>query len=269
MYADKDPRVKCISINNCGANQARKRGVLEAIGDYIIFVDSDDTIAANTLTNMMSIMLRNPRVDVVVAHMEDQYKEVIGYNHLLDLLNGSCKVEMCFKMYKAGILKENFIDIPRSLIYGEDLLQNINIARYISLAVYCNFKYYNYRMVETSVCHTFTFSQEYENRYYDFLDMYLFDPSFIGKISSDLKSEIQLAYYRCRLNGLKNVLLFSANYNFYDGSFLRLKSELKLYASKLNADEKIFLYSPPILCTLFLKCYYSFNKIMKKLNFYR
>ena len=46
-YVAKDCRVKVHHIINVGANNARFKGVCEAKGKYVIFIDSDDTISIN------------------------------------------------------------------------------------------------------------------------------------------------------------------------------------------------------------------------------
>lgn len=48
-YKDKYSNIKVINQQNQGLSMARNNGVLEAIGDYILFVDSDDYIEVNLL----------------------------------------------------------------------------------------------------------------------------------------------------------------------------------------------------------------------------
>ena len=43
-YAQKDERIKYITQNNSGLGKTRNRGVEEASGKYLLFVDSDDYI---------------------------------------------------------------------------------------------------------------------------------------------------------------------------------------------------------------------------------
>ena len=43
-YALRDPRVRRFSQSNAGPASARNRGLKEMIGDYVLFVDSDDWI---------------------------------------------------------------------------------------------------------------------------------------------------------------------------------------------------------------------------------
>ena len=43
--------IKYIKQNNSGVSVARNRGIKNAMGKYIFFVDADDTIDKNVLTN--------------------------------------------------------------------------------------------------------------------------------------------------------------------------------------------------------------------------
>ena len=46
-YAQKDNRIKIIEQKNQGAGAARNRGMSEAKGDYLYFLDSDDFLELN------------------------------------------------------------------------------------------------------------------------------------------------------------------------------------------------------------------------------
>ena len=43
-YAQKDERIRVFHTVNSGVSEARNRGIEEAEGDYLVFVDSDDKI---------------------------------------------------------------------------------------------------------------------------------------------------------------------------------------------------------------------------------
>ena len=51
-YSRKDKRIKTIRAVHGGAAAARNRGIEEAGGEYICFVDSDDTIEPDYLSYM-------------------------------------------------------------------------------------------------------------------------------------------------------------------------------------------------------------------------
>ena len=48
-YAEADGRIKVIHQRNLGLGAARNSGILSAKGEYLMFIDSDDYIAANTI----------------------------------------------------------------------------------------------------------------------------------------------------------------------------------------------------------------------------
>lgn len=63
--AQKDSRVRVFHQENGGVTSARKLGVKKSRGDYIYFVDSDDSIYNNAL-------------DVIYACMTDEYDLVVS-----------------------------------------------------------------------------------------------------------------------------------------------------------------------------------------------
>lgn len=48
-WAMKDPRIRVIHQNNAGLSAARNAGIDASAGEYLLFVDSDDTIEADTV----------------------------------------------------------------------------------------------------------------------------------------------------------------------------------------------------------------------------
>lgn len=52
FYVTKDVRVKCIHKENQGVSSARNTGIENALGDYIVFVDSDDWVEDSYLSKL-------------------------------------------------------------------------------------------------------------------------------------------------------------------------------------------------------------------------
>ena len=54
QFAGLDNRIKIVNKTNGGLSSARNAGIDVATGDYIMFIDGDDYIAANTLLELVS-----------------------------------------------------------------------------------------------------------------------------------------------------------------------------------------------------------------------
>ena len=66
-FCQQDSRFKLVTQANQGVSIARNRGVRESIGEYIMFVDSDDIIKANILDVLLSYMKAD--VDLVECNL--------------------------------------------------------------------------------------------------------------------------------------------------------------------------------------------------------
>lgn len=84
-YEKKDSRVKIIAKeHNCGRHVARKTGVQETIGDYVLFVDADDEIELKACEVLYSYVSSNP-ADIlhfgVSIHPEGKADEDFAYSY--------------------------------------------------------------------------------------------------------------------------------------------------------------------------------------------
>ena len=74
-YAKKDPRFKFYQYNHAGVSATRNRGILEATGNYIIFVDSDDWIAEDAL-------------DFIANYIKETNTDIIFWNYTFIFAKG-------------------------------------------------------------------------------------------------------------------------------------------------------------------------------------
>ncbi len=65
-WASKDNRIKVVNKQNEGLPMARKDGYLNATGEYICFVDSDDQLVSNGVEVMVKHIMRH-QVDMVIC----------------------------------------------------------------------------------------------------------------------------------------------------------------------------------------------------------
>lgn len=63
-YEKNDLRIKLISQPNQGLSAARNTGIREAKGDFLLFLDSDDWIEGNCLSNFSLVISENPSFEL-------------------------------------------------------------------------------------------------------------------------------------------------------------------------------------------------------------
>ena len=145
-YAINDERIKVIHKNNEGASKARNLGIEKAKGEYIAFVDSDDTINNMMYEKMYSIAIHKDADIVACGYKEINYKSNEIYEYINPLDNSlelqgeeiKKKIEellyfnrilgyssLCNKLYKSECIKNNKLRINERIKIAEDLCFNI------------------------------------------------------------------------------------------------------------------------------------------------
>lgn len=144
-YAAKDSRIRGITKENGGVTSARLLGIREAVGEWIGFVDGDDTIEPWMYEKLLSNAVK---YEADISHCGYQMvlpsgkvrlyhntKEIIVQdNHcgLVDLL--SCRLVepgLCNKLYRADLVKSvvDSVDMDTEIKNTEDLLMNFYLFR--------------------------------------------------------------------------------------------------------------------------------------------
>ena len=162
-YAIQDERVKVFHQENQGVTSARRKGLENAKGEYVCFVDSDDTITVDALEILLDKM--DGKIDVVVS--DSNFERIItGIDFLNYLLVCELPVSLWGKLYKKTIFQNtDIMNIKREIYMGEDYLANMKIALCAN-SVYCLSKsIYQYRDTPLSVSHTRQYSLEYEGMF--------------------------------------------------------------------------------------------------------
>ncbi len=62
-----EPRLKIFSYKNAGLSPARNRGIAQATGDYIAFLDADDLWTADKLEKQLNALQQNPEAGVAYS----------------------------------------------------------------------------------------------------------------------------------------------------------------------------------------------------------
>lgn len=134
--ADNDPRIRAIFNENHGVSAARNRGLQEAKGEYIVFLDADDMLAENTLSIYSDIIAKHPEMEIIkgshYVKSFDQFHETgiakrrIGCeDKMLDGAQFLQKVAWYHSViyaycYKASFLRTNNLKFIEGASYLED-----------------------------------------------------------------------------------------------------------------------------------------------------
>lgn len=147
-YAAIDDRIKIIDMPNGGVSAARNKGIDEATGVFIQFVDSDDYIAEN-MTERLVEAQETYQTDLVVCGMQyvelNDRKIVRQENWMPNYLGRECVLSQkmflkdfsaillytvllegpCNKLYKRDYFEKYKLSFPLDIELGEDFLLNL------------------------------------------------------------------------------------------------------------------------------------------------
>ena len=135
-YARKDARIKSIKRENGGVSSARNRGIDEAAGEYIMFVDSDDTVEPDYCEKMWKTH-KEIGAELVLCGFHHWYvgRDVQKSPSNPGVYDTKKYGEDFLKLYQEGFLnmpwnkmfqKELTGRFDTSLSLGEDLLFNMD-----------------------------------------------------------------------------------------------------------------------------------------------
>ena len=72
VAALQDPRIRLIQQRNGGVSVARNRGIQEARGDWVCFLDADDWLHPEFLARMQALAQRHPEVHIVAGSFKTE-----------------------------------------------------------------------------------------------------------------------------------------------------------------------------------------------------
>lgn len=156
-YAEQDDRITYYKQDNAGVSLARNKGLEMALGEYVCFVDSDDTVLPHYIEHLVDLS-ENFHVDFALTAVGEysSFKkgELIscplnrsGVNDYFLLNKEFALYGPVCKLYKRDILNNNKVRFPASLSFGEDLVFNFTYMRYVERLVFSNVMNYKYRVM--------------------------------------------------------------------------------------------------------------------------
>lgn len=125
-YASTDNRILVVHQPNRGRSEARRVGVAHSHGQWVTFVDSDDQLPPHALDSLYNRATAD--VDIVLGdgdslpQSERRATIAIGdFRHLAVRGEGNIGVPWG-SLYRRSVLKDQFFDLPRDFMMGEDYI---------------------------------------------------------------------------------------------------------------------------------------------------
>ena len=140
--AKKDARLKVISQKNGGVSAARNTALKHAKGEFITYVDADDTLPETALADMTELMTDD--VDLVVCSNNEirlkskpNYMQENVFDGPQDIYNRFRDFDRAVwwpwaKLFRRSIISENHLTYDTSITFGEDHIFNLLYSKYIT-----------------------------------------------------------------------------------------------------------------------------------------
>lgn len=209
-YSKTEDLIKVVHKENEGLGRARNTGMEYATGDYFMFVDSDDDIAADTVESLLGDSLDND-CELTIGNFiynneampmpleQKTYRSTDVVNIvLLHLLgsdgnkNDNLSVSACGNLYKKSVISENNITFPSEWkLIWEDMVFNMHLLPHLNAVFIDHRPYYTYYYNETSTTHKYD-----SDKLNKILTMYEYMGTEIKKIQFSTEDIAELARQR-------------------------------------------------------------------------
>lgn len=170
-YALRDSRVKVFHTENHGVSHARNTGLSNAKGDFIFFIDSDDTIEPECLELMQERVNEHPDVEIVFAgatHSTGRYKwldyttkQLPEYTDDNDWLRTSMLrrfdlgMTVWNKLISREVINTNNLSFGKCLVH-EDEIWNFQLSLCVHRAAFIARNTYHYNARKDSLTNAVT-----------------------------------------------------------------------------------------------------------------
>lgn len=196
FYSKEYSFIHTYHIENGGVTNARKYGVQKAIGDWIGFIDADDTVAPNYL-EVLGSGTNTDACDIVVAGQE--YNGLVDFDNVLWLFVDGKLACVHQKLFRKQLFSDYVFDIPRTITRGEDMIMNIRLA-YASKkkVMFLQENIYNYEMRQDGL---------YSSTKYSIDALELWYKYYMNSLSSDILKEHEFDFLLGKMANLYEVAL--------------------------------------------------------------
>lgn len=263
-YKNKDGRVILLNQENQGVSKARNNALTICSGEFITFVDADDYLEENAISNYLNVQSEY-NADLVIGNFNWMSKEIKIKNekdNIDFILNRKDALKMLFsdnyfqgfvwnKLFKKQILRDYNIKFNEDISLGEDLLFVSNYIMHSETVIYNKEPIYNYFVNQQSALRK-TFNKKYLTLI-DALDD-------VSKIIESLDTDTKNLFYIFKVEKIIGIIDKMASSKKYDSRILK-KLKLSINKSYDCIDNKcrisIYLKIKVVICKSII-CLYWF-----------
>ena len=180
--------------HNKGLSGARNTGISHATGEYLYFLDSDDTITPDCIEKLVALAMKYPGVEVVQgsANTADGWMiinsaKVPEYSHDFawirkTLLKRILPMTAWNKLVNRKFLLDNELYFVDGMIH-EDEIWNFMLSKYVHRIAFCYIPTYNYRENDSGIMSKMKLNKD---RYLPIVD-YMSRHTSVPYLSSELE----------------------------------------------------------------------------------
>ena len=244
---------KVIHQKNSGVSGARNRGIDAANGEYLVFIDADDYVSENHLSQ-----LYNGQTDFsMIQFIKEDGDKVSSPHHFCEelmscyeLIRKELNMEMPFNfwqlMYRASIVNDNNIRFNHDLVYGEDIDFALRVLLFGDSIAISNEATYHYIQHSESAINTSEF------RRFEVIEIFENLAEFYRSQGREDLADLIIT------SRIPKAIFGNMNYFFYNGydfdevmgkmKELDLLSKLSRYEGdgKFKSKIRLFLLSPKL-----------------------
>lgn len=214
---NKDITIKLITQENAGLSVARNVGLKEAKGEYVIFLDSDDMLAENALSELKKYILMYSMVDIF--YFDASIKDELHNDGIKGIYNRKNKVpdkvldareyfvkyyldplilSSCLCLYRRKLIKNNRLQFPEGRLH-EDNMFSFQAIMMAGKVMYIPKDFYIRRYREQSI----TTMKITEKHISDLIYVYTENVRFANEIEKDgcLYTSVMFFLYK-RINDI-------------------------------------------------------------------